>query len=577
MRLILLNCLNSLTKNKINLISSLYSYSYSKRNLYKNYPCIFKVPCLNDFESIERLERKKNIIKESVLQFLSCELNKLHGLNYNKRVWSILLGHWLDRFVSMVLNRYYLIDDIIKNDTIHEIALLNIDYEKINVEKISNDTVFLANKNELNSRIYYHIIKFFHPSYINKIIYFNEDKIPNVQFEPENSFRSIIIYFFKKIFNFFISSRNKYFIYKSFLSKSDSFKLNIKFLQIPFLESFKKITIQSETKNDFRKSFSCIYDKEIKIENFFITNIFLFLPKVFLEDFKFYNNAHKKFFFPKNPKVILTSNGFDVDEVFKFYLAKNVSLGTKYLVAQHGAQYGVNQFYLNRNEEETSDRFFTWGWSLNKIHYQGVCLLPKLKVRTLESNGILIVQKCIDNRINLHDEYYNYELYFQNQLNLIKSLNKKIRNNLVVRLMSGFRNEEGYESKRLLNFNCKINIDFGHKPFSKVFDNYNLLVFTYDSTAFYEAIISNRPCLLVLLDPYYITSKSKPFFDQLNKIGIVHYDFNSASVFINSNYNTIFDWWNLYSVQKSILEFTKQFSNHSLEVSEELYSFIKNY
>ena len=211
------------------------SYSYSKRNLYNNYPCIFRVPYSNNFNSIESLERKKNIIKESVLQFLSCELNKLHSLNYNKRVWSILLGHWLDRFVSIVLNRYYLINDIIKNNTIHEIALLNIDYERINVEKISNDTVFLANKNELNSRIYYYIIKFFHPRYFNKIVYFDEDEIPNGQFEPKNSFLSFVIYFLKTIFNFFLSSRNKYFIYKSYLSKIDDFKLNIKFFQIPFI------------------------------------------------------------------------------------------------------------------------------------------------------------------------------------------------------------------------------------------------------------------------------------------------------------------------------------------------------
>ena len=62
--------------------------------------------------------------------------------------------------------------------------------------------------------------------------------------------------------------------------------------------------------------------------------------------------------FPKNPKVIFTSNSYDFDEVFKFYTAKNVDTGCKYYIGQHGGTYFVeigSNFY---NEIDTSDNFF---------------------------------------------------------------------------------------------------------------------------------------------------------------------------------------------------------------------------
>ena len=69
--------------------------------------------------------------------------------------------------------------------------------------------------------------------------------------------------------------------------------------------------------------------------------------------------------FPKNPKVIFTSNSYDFDEVFKFYTAKNVDTGCKYYIGQHGHIFCGNwlKFY---NEIDTSDNFFSWGYKSSK-------------------------------------------------------------------------------------------------------------------------------------------------------------------------------------------------------------------
>ena len=55
--------------------------------------------------------------------------------------------------------------------------------------------------------------------------------------------------------------------------------------------------------------------------------------------------------FPKNPKVIFTSNSYDFDEVFKFYTAKNVDTGCKYYIGQHGAHilWKLAQIFIMRS------------------------------------------------------------------------------------------------------------------------------------------------------------------------------------------------------------------------------------
>ena len=44
-------------------------------------------------------------VYERVLDQLSKELNKLHGLNYSSRYWRIIIGPWPSYFVEVFLDR----------------------------------------------------------------------------------------------------------------------------------------------------------------------------------------------------------------------------------------------------------------------------------------------------------------------------------------------------------------------------------------------------------------------------------------------------------------------------------------
>ena len=70
----------------------------------------------------------------------------------------------------------------------------------------------------------------------------------------------------------------------------------------------------------------------------------------------FQNAGHHNF--PKDPKFIFISTGFDHDELLKFYIAKNVERGKKYYVGQHGSTYFTEHDSNLRAEINTSDKFF---------------------------------------------------------------------------------------------------------------------------------------------------------------------------------------------------------------------------
>ena len=71
----------------------------------------------------------------------------------------------------------------------------------------------------------------------------------------------------------------------------------------------------------------------------------------------------KKYIYPKKPKFIFTSNIFESDEAFKYYLANIINQveKPKYFVGQHGNAYFTRIDNNFRTEVKTCDYFISWG------------------------------------------------------------------------------------------------------------------------------------------------------------------------------------------------------------------------
>ena len=69
---------------------------------------------------VEVEKKKANIryvsaLSDQILDDLTIALNTFHETNHERRYWNILLGHWLQRYVKVVFNRYFTLEQVFNN------------------------------------------------------------------------------------------------------------------------------------------------------------------------------------------------------------------------------------------------------------------------------------------------------------------------------------------------------------------------------------------------------------------------------------------------------------------------------
>jgi len=85
-------------------------------------------------------------------------------------------------------------------------------------------------------------------------------------------------------------------------------------------------------------------------------------PAVYLEGFAHLRDEVRKRW-PRPPRILLTSVGWNVNEAFKMLAAESLASGGKLWISQHGGGYGMQETIENERHERTvADLYLTWGW-----------------------------------------------------------------------------------------------------------------------------------------------------------------------------------------------------------------------
>ena len=316
--------------------------------------------------------------------------------------------------------------------------------------------------------------------------------------------------------------------------------------------------------------FSKIKTKDLLLRSI-IYNLFNAFPSIYLENFTKNFNKINNSHWPSRPKLIFTSNSFDTDEYFKFYVINKIhNFKTKYFCGQHGNNCGTFITRSRNVEQDTSDIFLTWGWQ-SKFYKNHVQLFnfrqPDLRKSRYISHSLspLFVLDATPHDFNLFDEPHIFnqkiELFFD-------SLNKHYKNKVIY--LKKYNNFN-YNNLILRKYE-NLNIKFVKNLFIFKFLKENeIFVFLYDSTGFLEMININKPCLMYLDTPlsmYYLDAirhyknliASKIIFDDLDKL-FLH---------LNNIENNVEKWWNSNKVQTEINKFRKVYSSTSTKPVDKL-------
>ena len=536
---------------------------------------------------------KIQTIYEKILKKAQLILNDHFGINNSTRFWRILIGPWINAFITIYFEKIILLKKIKKK-------------KKINIYKykknlfIANDFknfMFMTSTDEWNYYFFLELIK--EANIKSKFLIRKRNsfiKKPRVILKVE---KTTLFSYLNKIFNFFfgfLKKKQKIVFFNTYLGKYRNIFLYLKNFQ--FFSAFASEESPKNQPNfNLREKLAAKFSKKKSLENHLIRLILMNLPIDYLENFEKIETSIKKLNLPKTPIAIFTSSSsLYMASIQQRYIAESIERGSKLIIGQHGGNYGnFKQNFFDGHEIKISDYFLTWGWKKNsrKIKNFGRLidinhvLREKEKIYKNDRNTLLLVTAPIRKYVRglqsfnlLAKQVYDY--YYKFFPNFISAVSDKIRKNLVLRAYEipeiHPKTEWGWNLQAFLISKFK-NIQISEKKtdFYPMLKKSKLTVYTYFATTFFESISANIPTILILPYSYNIfNNETDRIMKKLKKANIFFTDYKSAAKFINNNWNNIDSWWNNKKTQTEKNIFTKNYSKENSGLIGDIQKLIDN-
>ena len=537
-------------------------------------------------------ERRRDVaearqLEKRILPPMTRSLNKLLEANFDQRQWQILLGHWVRRTTRTFVNRR---------------GALNSALGEIGPFRIAGP----SNPPRAGFSSWESLWAYTDPVWAQ---YFcsriAEELIPEIQVEQMESPGSIGTFSTgkpevrmsaasKKRLAMLLGNRwaalnrrSKYLIISTYLGRSKEVGLNLSLLQMPAIWPFIPLPSGSTTPDPALRdllraelSKDDLRSPELKVLSELTSRL---LPMVFLEGFRHLEERvddleHR---LPKSPRVIFASNRFDTDDEFKLWVARRVRSGSKYVVGQHGAAYGTNRYESPNVEEETSDKFLTWGQSepddryIPAFNFRRTNSLHNSRVKYSQGRFIVLHQSLTHDEMTcdvsaLHRNYLNDLVSFLEQLEMPAALRTDLR----------FYPSPGLsrfdEREFILNSADFVGISDPAIAFRDLLKSNNFLVFTYDSTGLLESLTANRPAMAFWRNSLeHVRDEVRDDYEVLVKAKIVHLSAKSAAEHINSIQGSIESWWWSTETQIAREHFSNRYARPSSSPVRSLRKIIK--
>lgn len=503
-------------------------------------------------------------VYEELLDELSHELNRLHQCNHSRRYWDIVLGCWLQRFVSVCINRYHGLMHALEHYDISEVIVYGNDEYRL--ATLNSYEFQLALYNDLWNQNFYKRILDFKGISQRRRVSVEDDSISFQKSSPlvqEKGVKVRLKRIWKSVFRFLIRDDDA-FIINSYLPVGLAVKLQLSLGQFPSFWEQQMVE-------------SCEYENEIRSKIFFNNSghsgfdLFIrqilseCIPTCYVEGYKKIVDFTTTLPWPKSPKFIFTSNNFDTDEVFKIWTAQKVEDGVKYYVGQHGNLYGTWIYHTHQIPEyTTSDKFISWGWGRGTSH-----VVPAFVFKTANlplrkkciGEGILLIERTIYNRLATYDRHLNQEIYQQEQFKFVSGLHQDIKSELNIRL-SYYTLGAWCDQQRWLDFDPTLSYDVGTVPIWDLINNSKLVVHSYDSTGILETLCLNIPTI-AFFDQFYfdeINEEALPYYELLESVGILFRTAHDAANHVNRIWDNMESWWKSPELQAAKDKFCHQYA-----------------
>jgi len=494
---------------------------------------------------------------ERLLSALSISMNEIHDEDHNLRYWRIIIGPWLFHYLSILYDRYLYIDKAISEYPRFDTIILS--EKSFIIPENTIDFVQLVSEDAYNQQIFSKIL-------VTKGYKGFDTKEFNIKLIEDMTNKSKCLYIKTIIKKIIYSIFSKVYSGKHVFMVSPYFPKNLVF-KIILKSKGKVIPVFPEIKCG--KTVQIDIQKRILLEKLsfepkseFEKLVLFFLPQdipfCFVENFKMLKEEAMKEY-PPNPKAILSWVNWYFHEKFKIWAANMSEKGVKLIGAQHGGNYGLDQYmWAMEHEIKITDKYYTWGWKYGefeeKIKPLPSIILVGAKQRscdTLKKRNLLYAIIAWPRYLYRMQYPTNNHLdkYYESMITFIKHLDTRIRE--LLKLRPFFKDFGGDVLERIHNANINIAFDSLSIPFQTSLDQCRLFICDQISTTYAEALAKNIPTIM-FYDPgmYIHRPEVKSFFIDLQKVGIMHHSPESAANKVNEIYDIVDEWWNDEETQR---------------------------
>ena len=510
-------------------------------------------------------------VYERYLKEFSLQLNTIHNVQFGLRYWRILIGPWLNFFVSILYDRFKSIQAAVQYRSITSTRIIEYPENKI-VPKNMIHFARLFKSDEYNHHLYSKIILF-----LKNIPYqtlpFDYDKIGENRSIPSSipirdASWKVLMKCMLKLYNKLTLPLPKNYVFvASDLGYRREMLLQCFLGQIPVVK-FLNFDIPD---TDFNPNMRQEISFNIKHNDFEDCLEYLLpqqIPSAYLEGFQMLRSGALEKYQVQKPKVIISTVGLIVNDEFKCWAAGKSEEGTTLVAGQHGGIYGMSLWHaMEEHEVRISDTYLSWGWAekanpkvtpvpANKLLAKVHALKPR------KSGKILWVSIGIPRY-----SYFMYSApiasqildYLSIQQQFLKTVCPAVHDLLLLRLDPNYHDWDLLERWR--DFDPLLNVYKGSCTLDTQLNESRLFIGTYNGTTYLETFVANFPTVIFWDSKHYeLRPSAKPYFDKLREAGIFHDEPESAAAIVNEIFQDPWLWWKQSRVQKAKDEFCRKFA-----------------
>jgi len=529
-----------------------------------------------------------------LIDFLSKEMNLLHGRNYSKQYWHTLLMPWVCTAVQVFYERYIQLTRLINDDEKYEVELMPTtatptfkdvrEFKKFVITAEGNHYIYsllLEKMNPVDWKLNYGNIhvdiegselrnsysswfqkkKRHYKRVISRNISLALGRVGGVFIEGVYGL-SFFDELYLNISSFFHGNSNRRHL-------SGKIKVNEELIDFDKLSNF---SINIKARNEFEKYFSDLLPK--------------LMPVTYLSEYNLHDKRAVKFVnkISKRTNLFLLGPLLGGYDPMKFIVGLFRERGGVLAQTQHGANYGTAQSFpfMASFEYLNSEIFLTWGWK-NQSNYSVNAfplpspLLSKIRKHNDVKNEILLVGTLVSlysDRLASNPQPQQCLEYRRGKIYFINSLSTQIRKLLWYRPY--YSEAGGLPERSFIKTNCP-DVKIFEGTLEKKLEEAKCVVLDHPGTTLNVVIAMNKPLILYWNQEHWsMCEQARHVFTNLRNVGILHDDAKSAATFINSIWEGIQEWWLSAEVQMARKLFSDLYARSDVTWRKQWLNFLTN-